>query len=217
MYTFHDWTVECIHSMDLAVESIHSTVQSIEYGSDIQMTQIETRMYYTAHNLSTSPILSISNRLVAVYCSTDFFQSSLLAFFTRSNCCLYFSADMDELFLFLSASDESQFSRNCCSLCPWWRMFLFVMWWNYECSFVGQQLHQYLLKSHGNPSLLTLRRLACIYTSYSCAKKIMSCVQTSKVCFCLHSTLWTMDCIHSTFYPLNVHIQCNIYNRNGKI
>ena len=30
-------TVECIHSMDLGVESIHSTVQDMEYGLDIQM------------------------------------------------------------------------------------------------------------------------------------------------------------------------------------
>ena len=37
MYAFHDWIVECVHSMDLKVESIHSTVQAMEYGLDTQM------------------------------------------------------------------------------------------------------------------------------------------------------------------------------------
>ena len=39
-------------------------------------------------NFSTSPILSTSNRLglLALYCSTDFLPSLLLACFTRSNC-----------------------------------------------------------------------------------------------------------------------------------
>ena len=37
--------------MDVGVESIHSTVQAMEDGLDVQMlTQIETSMYYRAHD-----------------------------------------------------------------------------------------------------------------------------------------------------------------------
>ena len=141
-------TMECIHSMDKlwnvyipwlnCARGMYTfngfscwkyTFHSASHGIWIRysnVTQTEARMYCRAHNSSTSPILSISSSLVALYCSTDFFQSSILAFF----CCLYFSADMDVLFWVLSSSNESQFSRNCCSMCPWWRMYLFVMRWN---------------------------------------------------------------------------------------
>ena len=93
-------TVECIHSMD-KLWNVYTpwlncgmytfnefscwkyTFHGASHGIWIRysiVTQIETRMYYRAHNFSTSPILSISNHLVALYCSTDFFNPHFLLF-----------------------------------------------------------------------------------------------------------------------------------------